>query len=158
MHTRSHRIGSRGRVLELGEPKKLRGIDYLGNLTNDGILDAFSNELKALVAFIYVYCGHKDTFADFDRGKGFSILVEALMTISERIPDVNIEVESEAEPDDEPQAKATDEDEPTRFVVENASATARKSLVTNKKRFAAAEDANTVEAKKPRLKLELKRP
>jgi hypothetical protein len=37
--------------------------------------------MKALVVFAFVCAGQTETFADFDRGKGFPILVEALRDI-----------------------------------------------------------------------------
>lgn len=45
---------------------------------------AWSNRMKALVSLVFVYAGHKDEFADFDRGKGLLILIEVLETVAKR--------------------------------------------------------------------------
>ncbi|KAI4669297.1 uncharacterized protein J4E79_001340 [Alternaria viburni] len=38
----------------------------------------YSDILKAAIAFVFVYCGHKEKFCDFGFGNGFKLLVKVL--------------------------------------------------------------------------------
>lgn len=45
---------------------------------------AWNDQMKALVSFVFVYTGHKETFADFDRGNGLHVLIGVLNSIEAR--------------------------------------------------------------------------
>ncbi|EFQ86880.1 hypothetical protein CFE70_008183 [Pyrenophora teres f. teres 0-1] len=53
-----------------------------GALTESANVYAWSDFMKALISFAFVYAGRRDTYADFDKGQGLPILVKALKDIA----------------------------------------------------------------------------
>ncbi|KAI4636492.1 hypothetical protein J4E83_001447 [Alternaria metachromatica] len=54
------------------------GNAFFKKMTESGQVYLFSDGLKAIVAFVFVYCNKMEEFCDFQSGKGFNILVEKL--------------------------------------------------------------------------------
>ncbi|KAI4704044.1 hypothetical protein J4E81_001108 [Alternaria sp. BMP 2799] len=54
------------------------GDAFFKKMTKSGQVYLFGDGLKAIVAFVFVYCDKMEEFCDFQFGKGFNILVEKL--------------------------------------------------------------------------------
>jgi hypothetical protein len=61
--------------------KGFYGDAFFKKMTKSGKVHVYSNELKAMVAFIFVYCDKMEEFCDFDNGKGSKILVKELQNM-----------------------------------------------------------------------------
>lgn len=61
-----------------------QGEGIFSAITGDAGGYAWSNEMKALVSFVFVYAGQAEMFADFDWGKGLPIFIEVLELIEVR--------------------------------------------------------------------------
>lgn len=64
----------------------LNGGSIFGKMTRSGTFRTLvdSDALKAVVAFVFVYCGKMESFMDFGFGKGVKALVESLKIIAAR--------------------------------------------------------------------------
>jgi hypothetical protein len=67
-----------------GGELKLGGV--LGDVMSKGRVPVLDIALKIVVAFIFVYCGHKDVFGDLDNGPSVSILVRRLEKLAPNRP------------------------------------------------------------------------
>jgi hypothetical protein len=67
----------------------LKGNFFFGKMTKSGLFRTLvdSDSLKAVVAFVFVYCGNMEKFMDFGFGRGVKVLVESLQAIAARTQD-----------------------------------------------------------------------
>jgi len=63
------------------------GNSFFSKMPKRKMLNPFSEPLKAVVGFVFVYCGKKEEFIDFGLGNGFQILVKELKYMMARDDD-----------------------------------------------------------------------
>lgn len=67
--------------------KSFHGDAFFKKMTKSGTRDVYSDELKTMVAFVFVYCDKMEEFCDFQFGKGFKILIEQLKYMFPEVED-----------------------------------------------------------------------
>ncbi|KAI4961818.1 hypothetical protein J4E86_000847 [Alternaria arbusti] len=66
------------------DDRSFNGDGFFKNMNGTYI---YSDKLKAVIAFVFVYCGQMDVFCDFGFGNGFKLLVEVLNHVLSEVED-----------------------------------------------------------------------